>query len=41
MNAPLPLPISTPWTNDYSPGNNGVSNYSPGNNLCRESEAVR
>jgi hypothetical protein len=41
MNAPLPLPISTPWTNDYSPGNNGVSNYSPGNNLCRESEALR
>ena len=41
MNAPLPLPISTPWTNDYSPGNNGVSNHSPGNNLCRESEAVR
>lgn len=40
MNAPLPLPISTPWTNDYSPGNNGVSNYSPGNNLRRESEAV-
>lgn len=41
MNAPLPLPISTPWINDYSPGNNGVSNYSPGNNLCRESEAGR
>ena len=41
MNAPLPLPISIPWINDYSPGNNGVSNYSPGNNLCRESEAVR
>ena len=31
MNAPLPLPISTPWINDYSPGNN----------LCRESEAVQ